>query len=257
MKLNDYNIITNADINVNSFAVSILRDGLLKNVFREDYGFILYWSGKELARQFPIDTLLDIQQFFLNSGFGDLELTSQDSTTQTWILSGLIVQQRFSIEKEPDFSLEAGFLAQQFEIQTNSIAEANFSLDTKRKIVAFEVITDLNQKIDQATLEQKVNFRDSLFSKKHDKDIKTLENKKSADSTKIKTKDSDSKSVSQQENKKAINSIVIDNENIKLSTSAKSKESTDINNGNTLEEPKENLDSDELTESLISFFKDK
>ena len=48
--------ILQTNFQVNSFALSLLRDGLLVNLLQEDYPHILYWAGKEIARQFPTES---------------------------------------------------------------------------------------------------------------------------------------------------------------------------------------------------------
>lgn len=109
MNINDYDKILQTNFQVNSFALTLLRDGLLQNLLQEDYPHILYWAGKEIARQFPFDALASVVEFFDNAGFGHLEIASQDSKNQRWTLTGDLVQQRLNLNRSADFSLEAGF----------------------------------------------------------------------------------------------------------------------------------------------------
>ncbi|GMA68567.1 hypothetical protein GCM10025884_21940 [Leuconostoc gelidum subsp. gelidum] len=134
MNSNDYDKILQTNFQVNSFALTLLRDGLLKNLLQEDYPHILYWAGKEIARQFPTDALSSVVTFFDNAGFGTIEIASQDSKNQRWYLTGDLVKQRLGLDKSADFSLEAGFLAQQLETQTGAIAEATFKLMKKMRV---------------------------------------------------------------------------------------------------------------------------
>ncbi|SPJ44285.1 Glycine/serine hydroxymethyltransferase [Leuconostoc carnosum] len=168
MNINDYNKILQTNFQVNSFALTLLRDGLLKNLLQEDYPHILYWAGKEIARQFPTDTLSSVIEFFEHSGFGNLEIASQDSKNQRWYLTGELVKQRISLDKTADFSLEAGFLAQQLEVQTGAIAEATFKLMKKNEGVSFEVVTDLNETVDVSDIKQRVAKRESFLKQTHD-----------------------------------------------------------------------------------------
>ncbi|MGO2908867.1 MAG: YslB family protein [Leuconostoc citreum] len=167
MNINDYDKILQTNFQVNSFALTLLRDGLLKNLLQEDYPHILYWAGKEIARQFPTDALASVVDFFKNAGFGDLEIASQDSKNQHWSLTGDLVQQRLARDKTADFSLEAGFLAQQLEVQTGAIAEATFKIMKKNIGVSFEVVTDLNETVDVSDIKQRVAARESFLKKTH------------------------------------------------------------------------------------------
>lgn len=167
MDINDYDKILQTNFQVNSFALSLLRDGLLKNLLQEDYPHILYWAGKEIARQFPTDTLSTVKDFFANAAFGDLEIKSQNSKNQRWELNGDLVRQRLALNKNADFSLEAGFLAQQLEVQTGAIAEANFKYLKKNEGVSFEVITDLSETVNVDDLRQRAAARDSFLDRTH------------------------------------------------------------------------------------------
>ncbi|HCU42750.1 YslB family protein [Leuconostoc falkenbergense] len=168
MDINDYDKILQTNFQVNSFALSLLRDGLLVNLLQEDYPHILYWAGKEIARQFPTDTLTSVKEFFANAAFGDLEIKSQDSKNQRWELTGDLVKQRLSLNKNADFSLEAGFLAQQLEVQTGAIAEANFKYLKKNEGVSFEVVTDLTETVNVEDIKQRVAARETFLKKTHD-----------------------------------------------------------------------------------------
>ncbi len=169
MDINDYDKILQTNFQVNSFALELLRDGLLSNLLQEDYPHILYWAGKEIARQFPTDTLDDVKEFFINAGFGELTIISQDSKNQRWQLKGDLVQQRIHLNKQTtDFSLEAGFLAQQLETQTGAIAEATFKLNRKNNDVSFEVVTDLDQLVDVEDIQARVASREAFLKKTHD-----------------------------------------------------------------------------------------
>lgn len=167
MRTNDYKTILSHDLNVNSFAVALLRDGLIANLLKEDYPHITYWAGKELARQFPLSTLSDEAEFFNNAGFGELELRSQDSKKQIWMLRGALVDQRLARDRFADFSLEAGFLAQQLETQTGAIAEATFHFAKKHEYVEFEVITDLEQTVDTSDLQAASTYREHIMHTAH------------------------------------------------------------------------------------------
>lgn len=119
----------------------LLRDQLLPNLLGEEHSAILYWAGKELARQHPLENEAATVQFFHTYGFGTLTQSSTKKQTIHYILSGDVVTSRLQT-KEPSFSLEAGFLAQQHQLQQNLYSEASFEIIPRKKLVHLVVQTD-------------------------------------------------------------------------------------------------------------------
>ena len=60
------------DDTVSIFSKELLRDILLPDLLGKDHSQILYWSGKQLARKFPLNNVEDIIDFFLNAGCGEI-----------------------------------------------------------------------------------------------------------------------------------------------------------------------------------------
>ncbi|MCT4396228.1 YslB family protein [Periweissella beninensis] len=121
------------------FALSVLRDSLIPDILQEDTASILYWAGKNLARQYSLSNMDDIIIFFLNAGFGELTLTKQTNHQLSWNLAGSFVDNRFLASKTPDFNLEAGFLAQQLEQMLEKVAEANFVINKRKHLITINV----------------------------------------------------------------------------------------------------------------------
>ncbi|QBO37217.1 DUF2507 domain-containing protein [Periweissella cryptocerci] len=138
-----YEKLIAADGQPNAFAVNVLRDVLIPDVLQEDTASILYWAGKSLARKYPLASADEIVIFFLNAGFGELELIKDDTNQQYWRITGAFVDNRFTAnENVPDFNLEAGFIAQQTEQQGDLAAEANFEVNAKKHEVKIHVQID-------------------------------------------------------------------------------------------------------------------
>lgn len=116
-------------------STAAMRDVLLPLILGQETDGILYWIGKDLARQFPVATPTDLSLLTSQLGLGDLRLTSSHNTTMTWELSGPIVAERLALQKEAtSFTLEAGFLAKQIEFQTSKVTEATV-LEKKKDTV--------------------------------------------------------------------------------------------------------------------------
>lgn len=120
----------------------ILRDVLIPTILGKEADGILYWSGKDLARQFPVAKLEEIPMIVNQLGFGELTLKKNTSKQQVWLLTGKIVSDRLTLD-HPNFTLEAGFLAQQIEFQTNATTEAQV---TEAKKTSVEILVQHNLK---------------------------------------------------------------------------------------------------------------
>lgn len=116
-------------------STAAMRDVLLPLILGQETDGILYWIGKDLARQFPVATPGDLSLLTHQLGLGDLRLTSSHNTTITWELSGPVIAERLALQKEAtSFTLEAGFLAKQVEFQTSKVTEATV-LEKKKDTV--------------------------------------------------------------------------------------------------------------------------
>ncbi|MDF7636682.1 YslB family protein [Leuconostocaceae bacterium ESL0958] len=164
MKNSKQKTVTPTASTVSAFAPLLLRDGLLDNLLGVDYANITYWAGKELARQFPAQTIEELQQFFTKAAWGDLTILYQDSGQQQWSLTGPIVQERLAVKESPDFSLETGFLAQQLESQSAAIAEGSFSFSSKKATAKITILTDLNSQVTQQSAAEEVALRDRYLN---------------------------------------------------------------------------------------------
>ncbi|MBS9338345.1 YslB family protein [Fructobacillus sp. M2-14] len=157
----------------NAFASLLLRDGLMKNLLTDDYANITYWAGKDLARQFPQETIENLKDFFLKAAFGDLEISYQGESEQRWVLSGPVVNDRLAINPQADFSLEAGFLAQQVEIQNEAVSEAYFELATRKHEVTITVMIDGEHKITSRSAADQVALRDYFLDQMHGRQVES------------------------------------------------------------------------------------
>ncbi len=138
--LEDYNGTTSL------FGYELIRDVVIPNLLGTDTHEILYWAGKELARQYPLANRQDIIRFFDKAGFGLIELNKKQRNKQIYTLSGEIVEVRLN-QAEPSFNLEAGFLAEQIQSQDGIYTEALTEVNKKTKMVTFTVQSDLKDRL--------------------------------------------------------------------------------------------------------------
>lgn len=123
---------------VTIFSKELLRDLLIPDLLGKEHAQILYWSGKQLARKFPLSSIEEIAEFFRNAGWGNLEEIKKTKNESEFILDGPIVERRFDLNADCEFQLESGFLAEQIQNQKKRITEAAF--ETKRKSGKVKII---------------------------------------------------------------------------------------------------------------------
>ncbi|WP_234002773.1 YslB family protein [Lactobacillus sp. CBA3605] len=121
-------------IKTSVLSVEVLRDALLPNLLGADSSGILYWAGKDLARQFPVATTADLVTFFEQAGWGHLLVIKESADLITYELTGEPVARRSYAIKKPDFMLETGFLAEQAVQRVGCVSEAKLTFQNKMRI---------------------------------------------------------------------------------------------------------------------------
>ncbi|MBM7701288.1 YslB family protein [Metabacillus iocasae] len=106
------------------FGYTLVRDILLTDLLGKDAEQILYWSGKNIARKFPLHSSDEIVSFFAEAGWGSLLLVKADKQTIEFELHGELVKKRLDEQVDCSFHLEAGFIAHQIQQQKQCIAES-------------------------------------------------------------------------------------------------------------------------------------
>ncbi|MGX7394947.1 YslB family protein [Carnobacterium mobile] len=135
----DLNIVEGND---SLFSYTLIRDALIPNLLGQETNEILYWAGKELARQYPLNNQQDTILFFKKAGFGTLTVDSHHKNKVIFRLSGFVVENRLAMVKEPSFNLEAGFLAEQIQQQESLYTEAIYEIKSKAKSVLITLQQD-------------------------------------------------------------------------------------------------------------------
>ncbi|WP_407102781.1 YslB family protein [Desemzia sp. FAM 24101] len=138
--------LDSANVPVNLFGHELIRSELLTNLLGKDAESILYWAGKELARNHPLTSYEEIVHFFEQASFGSLTCTKEKRSSHTYILSGEIIDLRLA-SKDSVFSLEAGFLAEQMQQITEMYTEA-FAEVIKNKEVVITLKWDKSDSVD-------------------------------------------------------------------------------------------------------------
>ena len=129
-----------------SFGYEILRDGILRSILGKHEADVLYWSGKEIARKFPLFSLDEAPSFFLQAGWGNLTFEKEGKETYTLMLTGDPDILKFD---ERNFRLEAGFLAEQVQKLNGFLTECHEEVHIKKQFVTFIVKWDSKDPIEK------------------------------------------------------------------------------------------------------------
>lgn len=120
------------------FASATIRDVLLPAILGKETNGILYWIGKDLAREYPVQTIDELVLLTRQLGFGELRLIKSSNLEHTFELAGPLVEERLAIDKEQtSFTLEAGFIAQELEFQLGLNTEAEVESIKHKKVRIF------------------------------------------------------------------------------------------------------------------------
>ncbi|WP_059377660.1 DUF2507 domain-containing protein, partial [Fructobacillus pseudoficulneus] len=95
--------------------------------------------------------------------FGNLTIKYQGPDQQQWLLDGPIVAARLATNRQADFSLETGFLAQQLEIQSEFVAEGTFQVSARQQTVTITILADMSHKISSLTSSEQVSLRERFL----------------------------------------------------------------------------------------------
>ncbi|WP_163653626.1 YslB family protein [Listeria sp. PSOL-1] len=133
---------------VPSFAHELYRDYLLPELLGEEAPHILYWAGKDLARQFPLETFDEVVAFFKKASFGDLEIMKDKKDELHIRLFGNQISGRFEKQNSPTFKLEAGFIAESLQSQKKLYTEAYDEINSRKKEAVLIVKWDRKETIE-------------------------------------------------------------------------------------------------------------
>jgi predicted hydrocarbon binding protein len=139
---------TYGEYQVSAFGLELLRTVLIPEILGDETPSILYWSGRKLARLYPLQELSDLPLFFERAGWGTLGI-KEEQKDKCWLtLSSELIEARLKVDETPVFSLEAGFLAEQFE-QIKGFTTETFTepKPNRHKKIEFQVKWDLKDPV--------------------------------------------------------------------------------------------------------------
>ncbi|MGR9049136.1 YslB family protein [Halobacillus faecis] len=91
----------------------LMRYYTLPDFLGKDAPYLLYYMGKNMARQAEISTLDDLYEFFQYMGWGELVLVKEKRKEMIFNLSGHMIEKRLNQKMfVVDFRMECGFMAE-------------------------------------------------------------------------------------------------------------------------------------------------
>lgn len=123
------------------FGQLMLRDLLLPDLLGKETEAITYWAGRSLARRLPVNED-DLPELFTRVGFGTLTPAASKKHQRVYTLSGTTVATRMANFTEPDFRLEAGFLAQSLQQAFGCVVEVSPTADQHKHVVTLTAVLD-------------------------------------------------------------------------------------------------------------------
>jgi predicted hydrocarbon binding protein len=127
---------------VSIFGYELIREFVLPEILGKDTPEILYWAGKRLARKYPLNSFDEVIDFFSKASWGHLEVKAERKDEIEFELMSPLFVSRVKSKAEHFFQIEAGFLAQQIELQKQVIAETFEHPVKKENKVKFTVKWD-------------------------------------------------------------------------------------------------------------------
>lgn len=132
---------------ISTFGYELIREVLLPEILGKDTPEILYWAGKRIARKYPLKNYDEMIEFFSSASWGQLGIKNESKDEIEFELFSPLIVSRVKSKAEHFFQLEAGFLAQQIELQKEVIAETFEHPVKKSNKVQFTVKWDRKDSI--------------------------------------------------------------------------------------------------------------
>jgi len=120
------------------FGYELLRDHVIPDILGKHEDDILYWAGKEIARKFPVFSVDEVPAFFKEAGWGTLVRVASGKEETDYELTDRLE----SPASRTSFPLEAGFLAEQYQIANGCLTECYGARDEKTEQITLKVRWD-------------------------------------------------------------------------------------------------------------------
>lgn len=128
------------DLPASTVGYDVLRYVSMPDFLGKEKETILYFIGRNLARQIQIEKIEDLYYLFDKFRWGSLELVKDRRRTLTFHLMSDDVAARMMSPFHIDYRLEAGFIAEAIEIITKRTCECTETVNERLYRAQFKVI---------------------------------------------------------------------------------------------------------------------
>lgn len=143
-----------SELSMPAFGYELMKNILIPDLLGEEALSILYWSGRKLARRFPLESLDDTADFFKDAGWGSLKMVEKDKKQMKFELHSELIKARLKENPETIFTLEAGFLAESLQHQLGCMTEVYTEVEKgKDKKAVFTVKWDAQDLVENHSSE--------------------------------------------------------------------------------------------------------
>ncbi|MGV2622404.1 YslB family protein [Halobacillus sp. ACCC02827] len=119
----------------------LMRYYTLPDFLGKDAPYLLYYMGKNMARQTEMETFDELYEFFQYMGWGELVLIHDKKKEMLFHLKGHIIEKRLHQKLFPvDFRLECGFLSEMIQAIAGDTYECFEELDKKQNLVEIKAL---------------------------------------------------------------------------------------------------------------------
>ncbi|WP_226036488.1 YslB family protein [Aquibacillus saliphilus] len=127
-------------IHTSGSGYDLLRYVCLPDLLGRDANSILYVMGKNLARNVKVQTIDDLKNFFVKTGWGNLILLKEKRRELIFELTGDAISKRSQLDITIDYRLEAGFLAESIQLIKDCPCECVEESNKKKQLTQFNVM---------------------------------------------------------------------------------------------------------------------
>ncbi|ARI76866.1 YslB family protein [Halobacillus mangrovi] len=119
----------------------LMRYYTLPDFLGKDAPYMLYYMGKNIARQTDIYDFDDLYEFFQYMGWGELSLVKEKKKELIFHLTGHIIEKRLNQKLfTVDFRLECGFLAETLQKLTENTYECFEEINEKENYIELKAM---------------------------------------------------------------------------------------------------------------------
>ncbi|PAD18882.1 YslB family protein [Shouchella clausii] len=131
----------NKEQTAGQYGYDLIRNDILRTILGDEHDRLLYWVGKKVARDNPLESVEELISFFQRAEWGQLQRLKEKRSEYIFELTGDWMGRK----DRRCYQLEAGFLAETFEVWHEVTTAVTYT--QKRNSTIFTVHFDRNDPV--------------------------------------------------------------------------------------------------------------